>query len=62
MVVTEVAEIQLFYKAFPGNDCPRCQKVSSMISTTNDWRFHCRSCDIRFNDRGEVLVGSGEAI
>lgn len=62
MTTTVVEGVQVFYKAFPGNNCPQCQKVSSLISTINEWRFHCRSCDIRFNGLGEVLVGYGERV
>lgn len=55
MTTAIVDGIEIFHKAIEGNPCPKCCKTSSTISTTNEWKYHCMSCDIRFNDNGEVL-------
>lgn len=41
-------------------ECPKCGKKEQWeigwISTTNEWRWHCLSCDIRFNDDGVIYT------
>ena len=39
----------------PMRRCPDCGwDVIEWISTTNEWEYYCRRCDVRFNDRGQV--------
>lgn len=36
--------------------CPKCGlHKSGLLATTNEWRWYCPECDIRFNDRDEIL-------
>jgi hypothetical protein len=38
-----------------GPNCPRCGKgPTEWLATTNEWRWYCKPCDIRFNDRLET--------
>jgi len=53
---TIIDHIGIFEKCFPGNDCPLCGKDSRLLSTTNEWTFHCVPCDIRFNVENEILT------
>jgi hypothetical protein len=38
-----------------GPACPLCVKPTDLLSTENEWKYYCRSCDIRFNGDREVL-------
>lgn len=43
----------------PGVACPQCRKKEChWLATTNEWKYYCPHCDIRFNERGEVLNGT----
>jgi len=36
--------------------CPKCNREESvLLATTNEWRYYCPDCDIRFNQYGVVL-------
>ncbi len=36
--------------------CPQCGvRRACLLSTTDQWKYHCESCDIRFNVFGEIL-------
>jgi transposase-like protein len=38
-----------------GPDCPQCkQGPTEWLSTDNEYRWYCKPCDIRFNDRLEI--------
>jgi len=35
--------------------CPYCEKqYCVLLATTNEWKYHCTRCDIRFNADGEI--------
>ena len=35
--------------------CPRCcRRGGQVLSTTNEFRYYCKFCDIRFNIDGET--------
>lgn len=52
-----VDEIGIFEKGIDGDPCPRCNQSSRYLSTTSEWKYHCPSCNVRFNDNGEVYEG-----
>lgn len=42
-----------------GSECPRCNGWHTVwLSTTNEWCYYCRTCNVRFNDKGEILEHS----
>jgi len=45
-----------------GPNCPKCGKgPTDWLATTNEWRWYCKPCDIRFNDRLEQPQGDNMA-
>jgi hypothetical protein len=36
--------------------CPnKCGEATQLLSTTNEWKYFCLKCQIRFNEKGEIL-------
>jgi hypothetical protein len=56
---TIVEEIGIFTRD-EGEFCPRCRKQSVHLSTTSEYRNWCKSCDIRFTDKGLIYKPSEE--
>ncbi len=52
-----VGQVSVFEKLFdPGRACPICGSTNSaLLATTNEWKYRCRECDVRFNEKGEAL-------
>lgn len=45
------------------DECPRCGSGSSnvqLLSTTNEWMFYCKDCDVRFNREGWILLKASQ--
>lgn len=38
-----------------GDKCPKCNRDGQLLSTTNEWKNLCEWCDLRYNDKGEIL-------
>ena len=55
-MIAGVAGVSVFRKTFAGDQCPRCNsRDSQLLATTNEWRHYCPSCDVRFNNNGQVM-------
>ena len=38
-----------------GPPCPKCKVDGDLLSTTNEWKYYCPDCDIRYNEKGEIF-------
>ena len=43
-----------------GDKCPNCNKTGGvqLLATTNEWKYFCGHCNVRFNDNKEILKPS----
>ena len=38
-------------------ECPRCKECNTqLLATTNQWKYYCPKCDIRFNEDKDTLT------